>query len=55
MKNLLEGYVALEGHFNEALKKDLGHNEFIANFEAHNLTKAEIKDLIGGISSWIKP
>lgn len=27
----------------------------MANLEAHNLTKAEIKDLISGLSSWIKP
>jgi hypothetical protein len=40
LKRLLEGYISLEGEFNEALKKDLGHNEFICNFGAHSLTKA---------------
>lgn len=55
LQKLLEGYTALEGHFNEALRKDLGQNEFMANFEAHNLTKAEIKDLMKGVSSWMKP
>ena len=55
LKKLLEGYIALEEEFNEALKKDLGHNEFMANFASHSLTKAEIKDLIDGVSSWVKP
>lgn len=26
LKRLLEGYIALEPDFNEALRKDLGHN-----------------------------
>jgi aldehyde dehydrogenase (NAD+) len=55
LKRLLEGYVALESEFNEALKKDLGHNEFFCYFGAHALTKAEVQDLINGVSSWIKP
>jgi hypothetical protein len=55
LKRLLEGYIAFESHFNDALRKDLGHNEFVANFEAHSITKAEIEDLLDGVSSWIKP
>lgn len=55
LKRLLEGYVALEPDFNEALRKDLGHNEFVCQFGAHALTKAEIKDLIGGVGGWAKP
>lgn len=52
---MLEGYIALEEQFSEALKIDLGHNEFMANFASHSLTKAEIKDLIDGVASWVKP
>jgi hypothetical protein len=52
---LLEGYERMEEEFNAALKADLGHNSFIANMQAHSLTKAEIKDLIDGVGDWIKP
>jgi hypothetical protein len=30
----------MEEQFNAALKADLGHNSFIANMQAHSLTKA---------------
>jgi hypothetical protein len=52
---LLSGYEQLEEDFNAALKADLGHNNFIANMQAHSLTKAEISDLIDGVGSWVKP
>jgi hypothetical protein len=37
---LLNGYELMEEEFNVALKADLGHNSFIANMQAHSLTKA---------------
>ncbi len=55
LKRLLAGYIALENDFNEALNKDLGLNPFVCNIGAHAITKAEIKDLIDGVSDWNKP
>lgn len=52
---LLRGYQQLEEEFNTALRADLGHNSFIANMQAHSLTKAEIGDLIDGVGGWVKP
>lgn len=45
----------MEEEFNDALSKDLGHNPFVANLQAHSVTKAEIEDLIDGVCSWSKP
>jgi hypothetical protein len=55
LSRLLEGYIALEEEITAALKLDLGLNDYVANFGAHCITKAEIKDLLDGVSAWAKP
>ena len=45
----------MQAEFDEAQKKDLGINPFMANFGAYAITKGEIQDLIDNLDVWMKP
>lgn len=48
------GYEAMKDEISLALKKDLGLNEFMAEFGAHSITIGEVKHLIAGMDGWAK-
>ena len=55
LKKIIQAIDEFEQDFNEANKKDLGLNPFMANFSAYSITKGEIQHLIDNLDTWVKP
>ena len=55
MKKIIQAIDDLQKDFDEANKKDLGINPFMANFSAYSITKGEIQHLIDNLDTWVKP
>ena len=55
LKKIIQAIDEFQKDFDEANKKDLGINPFMANFSAYSITKGEIQHLIDNLDTWIKP
>ncbi len=55
LNSLIKAYESMKPQIEQALKLDLGYNQFTSNFLAHAVTLGEIKDVRDNFESWAKP